>query len=62
MIYLSTWAVIYADPRFDDMDRFLATRRIVKPTFFKDEERVLVCMTDHTPVNQAYPVVIEMQE
>jgi hypothetical protein len=50
MIYLSTWAVAYAQPRFDDLDRFLTNRRIVKPTFFESEERVLVCMTDDTPI------------
>ena len=50
MIYLSTWAVAYSQPRFDDLNRVLTNRRIVKPTFFESEERVLVCMTDYTPI------------
>jgi hypothetical protein len=32
------------------VESFLTHRRIVKPTFFESEERVLVCMTDDTVI------------
>src|SRR5690242_4850612 len=49
MIYLSTWAISYAAPSFDDFDRYWPPWiQVVKPTFFESEQRVLVSITDDT--------------
>ena len=50
MIYLSTWGITYGAPCLDGLDRSLPFARVVKPTFFEEEQRVLVTITDDTGI------------